>query len=67
MTYPLEHNFKHHAPDEEKIKKHQQVRDMGKALAKLILESTVQGREQSTALTKVEEAVMWANAAIARQ
>jgi hypothetical protein len=43
-----------------------EIRDKGKELAKLILEAAPQGREQSTALTKVEEAVFWANAGISR-
>lgn len=36
------------------------------SLARMILLETPKSREQSLALTKLEEAVMWANAAIAR-
>lgn len=42
------------------------VRTSGQQLARLITELVPEGREQSLALTKVEEAVMWANAGIAR-
>ena len=62
----IKKNFTHHVPDEDKIKIFQTVREQGRALAELILKEAPQGREQALALTKVEEAVMWANAAIAR-
>ena len=44
----------------------QLIRSSGKAMARTILKLTPQSRERSLALTKLEEAVMWANAAIAR-
>jgi hypothetical protein len=40
------------------------VRDEMRELAKMIAENTPESREQSLALTKLEEAVMWACAAI---
>lgn len=43
-----------------------QLRDAGHELAKLINDKTPASREQSLALTHLEDAVMWANAAIAR-
>ena len=39
---------------------------MGKTMARCILDRTPKSREQSLALTKLEEAIMWANASIAR-
>lgn len=42
------------------------LRDHAKQLAIRIVESTPPSREQALALTKLEECVMWANAAIAR-
>jgi hypothetical protein len=62
----IEHNFKYHAPTQSDIKKHQSIRDFAKSFAHLINESCIESREKSLALTKLEEVVMWANAAIAR-
>jgi nanoRNase/pAp phosphatase (c-di-AMP/oligoRNAs hydrolase) len=58
--------FDHHAPDEFKIQKHQIVRSSVKATAQDLFELLPEGREKALALTKLEEALMWANAAIAR-
>jgi hypothetical protein len=63
----IENDFTYHAPTGDKAERHQWVRESGKSLAKIIAQNCPPGREQSLALTKVEEAVMWANAAIARQ
>ena len=65
-AYQTKKNFTYHAPDEAKFKIYQAIREQGRAMAELILAEAPQGREQSLALTKVEEAVMWANAAISR-
>ena len=45
----------------------QDIADEAKNLAKLIKQLCPAGREQSLALTKLEEAIMWANAGIARE
>lgn len=64
----LDNDHVYHAPpDEETVQKYQQLRDKAKELALLMVESCPLGRELSTALTKVEEAVFHANAGIARQ
>lgn len=55
------HNPKDRGPDFVKI------REKAKELALMIADLTPSGREQSTALTRLEEAVMHANAGIARQ
>lgn len=62
----IENDFKYHAPNAEKIVDHQHVREAGLLMAQLFVHLLPEGRELSTALTKVEEAVMWANAGIAR-
>lgn len=62
----IENNFTYHSPKEGQNEKYQQIRDAGKTLALLINDLTPASREQSVALTKLEEAVMWANASIAR-
>ena len=67
MNYnELEHNFKYHALTPYKIQLHNDIREFGKEFAELINGLCNEGREKSLAITKVEEAVMWANAAIAR-
>jgi hypothetical protein len=63
----VEHNFTHHAPTGDKAETHQMVRESGKVFAHALLASCPESPELSTALAKIEEAVMWANAAIARE
>jgi hypothetical protein len=67
MIQDLEHRFAYHAPKtEEKKLDHALVRQRCLELAMFINEKVPQGREQSTAFTKLEEVMMWANAGIAR-
>ena len=68
-TDELEHRFKYHPPNtEEKVERHQKVRSVLFSAADEIVELTgPPSREQSTAITKLEEAMFWANAAIARE
>lgn len=61
----LEKTFKYHAPTTGQPERYQAIRDKAKELASLIQGTTPISREQSTALTNVQQAVMWANAAIA--
>ena len=62
----IENNFTYHAPkgDQQELYKH--LRATAKEFAELIAATTPYSREQSLALTKLEESVMWANASIAR-
>jgi len=62
----LVNRFNHHAPDEEKIKAHTNVRATLLWAASLINELVPEGREKSLAVTKLEEAMFWSNAGIAR-
>lgn len=62
----LENNFTYHKPIGDQQNRYILLRTMGKELAKMILTYTPPGREKSLALTKLEECVMWSNAAIAR-
>lgn len=73
-TYPLtperdaqlDAAFTYHAPKEDQVGRYFALRAAARDLAYQIVELTPPSREQSLALTKLEEAVMWANAAIAR-
>ena len=59
--------FTYHAPKTNQPERYVTLRDMAHSLATTILEMTPESREQSLAITSLEEAVMWANAAIARR
>lgn len=66
MAYPIDNNFIHHPPVGDQQERYEQLRQQGKALARLILELTPESREQSLALTNLEQAIFWANSSIAR-
>ena len=66
MNPQLENNYKYHAPKEGQPAKYEALRAKAKELAYLIDELCPQSRERSVAHTQLETAVMWANAAIAR-
>jgi len=63
----IENDFSYHLPPPEKVEVFQAIREYAKNLASLIVMTVPPGREQATALTRLEEAVMHANAGIARQ
>lgn len=62
----IDNNFRYHAPKEDQIGRYQDIRDEAKRLALLIAMACPNSREKSLALTNLEQAVMWANASIAR-
>lgn len=66
MQERLDNDYKYHPPVEDQQERYVAIRDKAKELAILIVESTPPSREQSTALTLLEQAVMESNAAIAR-
>lgn len=68
MNSTIDHNFKYHPPTGEAVVHHQIIRDMAKNLAFAIDEylPAEAGREKALAITKCEEAMMWACAGIAR-
>lgn len=57
--------FTHHAPDSEQIVQYKTIRDAGLEFARIILANTPSSADQTTAIRKVREAVMTANASIA--
>lgn len=62
----LDHIFKYHAPRPGQAETYQAILDKVKELAIVLNAWVPDGREKSLAITKLEEAVMWANAGIAR-
>lgn len=66
MNNAIENNFSYHAPKEGQPEKYIAIRDKAKECAYLIDELCPASREKSLAMTKLEEVVFWANAAIAR-
>jgi hypothetical protein len=62
----IESRFTYHAPKEGQPARYESLRKYFKDLAYIIEAACPDSRERSLALTKLEEAVMWANAAIAR-
>ena len=67
MSEDLDRRFNYHAPDTERVQLHEQAREQLKLVAHFVESRVPDGREKSLALTKLEEAMFWTNAAIARQ
>lgn len=57
--------FQYHAPHGDQPQRYIALREKAKELAVLIQTTTPESREQSVALTNLQQTVMWANAAIA--
>ena len=66
MNPQVENNFKYHAPKEGQPAKYEAIRNKAKELAVLIDEEVPNSREKALAMTNLEQAVMWANAGVAR-
>lgn len=63
----IEHDFSYHKPPSQEVAdRHGLVRGAGLACARELIRFCPASRELSTAITKLEEAMFWANAAIAR-
>lgn len=63
----IDNNFKYHTPRKDQPVRYDKLRLKAKELALLIAEVCPNSRERALAITKLEEASMWANAAIARE
>jgi len=66
-TAELENRFTYHPPKEGQADIYTDIRDRAFALVMFINSVCPESREKSLAVTKIEEAVMWANAGIARR
>ncbi len=62
----IKNRFSYHPPDGNKAKKHEAIRDIVEDTAYVFFALVPQSRELSLALTKLEEAMFWANAGLAR-
>jgi hypothetical protein len=66
MSQQIENNFTYHAPTARQAEKYTVIRGEAKSLALIIDGMCPNSREKSLAMTNLEQAVFWANAAIAR-
>ena len=62
----VERRFRYYPPDEHRRLLHQAVRDEFRGTAHRVADILPESREKSLALTALEDGLMWANAAIAR-
>lgn len=62
----IEQDFKYHSPTEQMVVDMTELRDKARLLAHSINILVPDGREKSTALTKLEEVIMHSNAGIVR-
>lgn len=62
----LQRRFTYHSPKPDQPERYELLRRKGGELAILIAECVRDSRERATAITKLEEAIFWANAGIAR-
>ncbi len=66
-TQTINRNFTHHPPHGDQVERYQSLRESGRLLALKVNQLCPDSREKSLAIAKLEEAIMWANAAIARK
>ena len=65
-TIQIVNNFTYHPPKTGQPELYKEIRDKAKELALYLNGAVPESRELSLALTNLEQAVFWANAAIAR-
>ena len=62
----IQKRFTYHAPKDGQPEKYETIRSAARAFAMVLNDLCPDSREKSLAFTSLEEAVMWANASIAR-
>ena len=62
----LDTNFVYHQPKGDQNTRYETIRSSAKLFAEYLLSICPPSRELSLAITNLEQAVMWANASIAR-
>lgn len=68
MNHPapdLDNIFRSHAPTNKQQQRYEEIRAAARNFARVMIDHTPPGADQSAALRKIREAVMTANAAIA--
>jgi hypothetical protein len=66
LTERIENDFTYHAPHGDQPHHYEHLCSLAKTLALAITQVCPEGRERSTALTRLEEAIFWTSAGIAR-
>jgi len=66
MGLDLDNIFTYHKPIKDQAQRYERIRTQAKALAEFLVLSCPESPELTKAIRKIEEGVMWANAAIAR-
>ncbi|MBM4469945.1 hypothetical protein GS982_20370 [Rhodococcus hoagii] len=66
MTPDLARRFDYHRPGPEQVQAHEAIREAFRLVADYVDARVPEGREKATAMTKIEEAMFWSNAGIAR-
>lgn len=61
----LENWFTYHAPTPDQVDKYSSIRIAAKSFAKIVMDNCPPGADRTTAIRKIREAVMTANASIA--
>lgn len=64
MLDEIENRFTYHAPKLGQLERYNEIRQRVRELAEYIHESCPASRERDMAVTRLEEAMMWANASI---
>lgn len=62
----LKNDFTYHRPFGDQPQRYEAIRAKGFSLANYINDNCPDSMEKSLAITKIEEAIFWANASIAR-
>ena len=66
QVHRLENDFIYHPSTTDQIRRYEIIREKAREYAEMFMVFCPPSRELSLALSHLEEAVMWANAAIAR-
>jgi hypothetical protein len=66
QEYDVENSFKYHPPKDDQAERYEIIRESARLLATTIIENSPSSAERTKALRDLEQAVMWANASIAR-
>lgn len=68
MAFPepdLDNLFTHHPPVGDQVERYETIRAAAKMFAEVLVELVPPSAERTTAIRKIQEATMWANAGIA--